>query len=75
MFLIDSIGVISSKSNFPYILAPSLINTYINEISSDVWEIEFPNGLTAFNEKIGSGKVKTLPDSLVESRVWKNFGC
>lgn len=29
-----------------------LINTHINEISSDVWEIYFPNGLTAFNEKI-----------------------
>ena len=29
-----------------------LINTHINEISSDVWEIYFPNGLTEFNEKI-----------------------
>ena len=29
-----------------------LINTHINEISSDVWEVYFPNGLTAFNEKI-----------------------
>ena len=29
-----------------------LINTFINEISDDVWEVEFPNGLTAFNEKI-----------------------
>ena len=29
-----------------------LISTRINEISDDVWEVEFPNGLTAFNEKI-----------------------
>ena len=29
-----------------------LISTHINEISDDVWEVEFPNGLTAFNEKI-----------------------
>lgn len=33
-------------------LYTSLINTQINEIGDDVWEIEFKNGLTSFNEKI-----------------------
>ena len=43
-----------------------LINTYINEISSDVWEIEFPNGLTAFNEKI-------LQDSSTKNDLMKEL--
>ena len=29
-----------------------LISTRINEVSDDVWEIEFPNGMTAFNEQV-----------------------
>lgn len=33
-------------------LYTSLINTQINEIGEDIWEIEFKNGLTSFNEKI-----------------------
>ncbi len=33
-------------------LYTSLINTKINELNDLVWEIEFPNGLTGFNQKI-----------------------
>lgn len=33
-------------------LYTTLINTKINELNDMVWEIEFPNGLTGFNEKI-----------------------
>ena len=33
-------------------LYTALINTNVNEVSDLVWEIEFPNGLTSFNEKI-----------------------
>lgn len=33
-------------------LYTALINTGINEIGDDIWEIEFKNGLTSFNEKI-----------------------
>ena len=40
------------KKNGKIRLFTCLINTRVNEISDDVWEVEFPNGLTAFNEKI-----------------------
>lgn len=33
-------------------LYTALINTKINELNDLVWEIEFPNGLTSFNQKI-----------------------
>ena len=43
-----------------------LISTRINEISDDVWEVEFPNGLTAFNEKI-------LQDSATKNDLMKEI--
>ena len=33
-------------------LYTALINTKANEVSDLVWEIEFPNGITSFNERI-----------------------
>ena len=33
-------------------LFTALLNTKVKEINDMVWEIEFPNGLTSFNEKI-----------------------
>ncbi len=40
------------KRNGKIRLYTSLINTRINEVNDLVWEVEFPNGLTSFNEKI-----------------------
>ena len=40
------------KQNGKIRLYTALVNTRVNEISDMVWEIEFPNGLTSFNEKI-----------------------
>lgn len=42
----------SLKKNGKIRLYTSLINTKVNELNDMVWEIEFPNGLTSFNEKI-----------------------
>lgn len=33
-------------------LYTALINTRINEVNDLIWEVEFPNGLTSFNQKI-----------------------
>ena len=33
-------------------LYTSLINTKLNEVNDLVWEIQFPNGITSFNQKI-----------------------
>ena len=40
------------KKNGKIRLYTSLINTRINELNDLVWEVEFPNGLTFFNQKI-----------------------
>ncbi|MBR3613768.1 MAG: DNA polymerase III subunit gamma/tau [Clostridia bacterium] len=40
------------KRNGKLRLYTSLINTRINILNDLVWEIEFPNGLTSFNQKI-----------------------
>lgn len=40
------------KRNGKIRLYTSLINTRIKEVNDLVWEVEFPNGLTSFNEKI-----------------------
>ena len=40
------------KRNGKIRLYTALVNTRVNEINDMVWEIEFPNGLTSFNEKI-----------------------
>ena len=40
------------KRNGKIRLYTSLINTRINEVNDLIWEVEFPNGLTSFNEKI-----------------------
>ena len=40
------------KRNGKIRLYTSLINTRINELNDLVWEVEFPNGLTSFNQKI-----------------------
>ena len=40
------------KRNGKIRLYTALVNTRVNEINDLVWEIEFPNGLTSFNEKI-----------------------
>ena len=40
------------KKNGKIRLYTALINTRINEINDLVWEIEFINGLTPFNEKV-----------------------
>lgn len=42
----------SLKNNGKIRLYTALINTRINELNDLVWEIEFPNGLTSFNQKI-----------------------
>lgn len=59
----EPIGVGEANKEWPKILDilkkdgkirlyTALINTGINEIGDDIWEIEFKNGLTSFNEKI-----------------------
>ncbi len=40
------------KRNGKIRLYTALINTRINEVNDLIWEIEFPNGLTSFNQKI-----------------------
>lgn len=40
------------KRNGKIRLYTALINTRINELNDLVWEVEFPNGLTSFNQKI-----------------------
>ncbi len=40
------------KTNGKIRLYTALVNTRVNELNDMVWEIEFPNGLTSFNEKI-----------------------
>ncbi len=40
------------KRNGKIRLYTSLINTRIKEVNDLVWEVEFPNGLTSFNERI-----------------------
>ena len=40
------------KRNGKIRLYTSLINSKINELNDLVWEVEFPNGLTSFNQKI-----------------------
>ena len=40
------------KRNGKIRLYTALINTRINELNDLVWEIEFSNGLTAFNERV-----------------------
>jgi hypothetical protein len=40
------------KTNGKIRLYTALVNTRIHEINDMIWEIEFPNGLTSFNEKI-----------------------
>ena len=40
------------KKNGKIRLYTALANTRVNELNDMVWEIEFPNGLTSFNEKI-----------------------
>ncbi len=40
------------KRNGKLRLYTSLINTKINVLNDLVWEVEFPNGLTSFNQKI-----------------------
>ncbi len=40
------------KRNGKIRLYTALINTKINEINDLVWEVEFPNGLTSFNQRI-----------------------
>jgi DNA polymerase-3 subunit gamma/tau len=42
----------SLKRNGKIRLYTALINTRINEVNDLVWEVEFPNGLTSFNQKI-----------------------
>lgn len=42
----------SLKRNGKIRLYTALINTRINELNDLIWEIEFPNGLTSFNQKI-----------------------
>ena len=42
----------SLKRNGKIRLYTALINTRVNELNDLVWEIEFPNGLTSFNQKI-----------------------
>lgn len=42
----------SLKRNGKIRLYTALINTRINEVNDLIWEIEFPNGLTSFNERI-----------------------
>jgi DNA polymerase-3 subunit gamma/tau len=42
----------SLKRNGKIRLYTALINTRINEVNDLVWEIEFPNGITSFNQKI-----------------------
>ena len=42
----------SLKKNGKIRLYTALINTRVNELNDMVWEIEFPNGLTSFNQKI-----------------------
>ena len=42
----------SLKKNGKIRLYTALINTRINVLNDLVWEIEFPNGLTSFNERI-----------------------
>ena len=42
----------SIKKKWEIRLYTSLINTRINELNDLVWEVEFPNGLTSFNQKI-----------------------
>ncbi len=40
------------KRNGKIRLYTALINTRVNELNDLVWEVEFPNGLTSFNQKI-----------------------
>ena len=40
------------KRNGKIRLYTALINTRINEVNDLIWEVEFPNGLTSFNQKI-----------------------
>lgn len=40
------------KRNGKIRLYTALINTKINEVNDLIWEIQFPNGLTSFNQKI-----------------------
>lgn len=40
------------KRNGKIRLFTALINTRINEVNDLIWEVEFPNGLTSFNQKI-----------------------
>ena len=40
------------KTNGKIRLYTALINTRAHEVNDMIWEIEFPNGLTSFNEKI-----------------------
>jgi len=42
----------SLKKNGKIRLYTALINTRINEVNDLIWEVEFPNGLTSFNQKI-----------------------
>ena len=42
----------SLKENGKIRLYTALLNTKANELNDMVWEVEFPNGLTPFNEKI-----------------------
>ena len=49
----------------------------INEVSDDVWEIEFPNGMTAFNEQVLKDpatkedliKVKGITEEIAENII------
>ncbi len=40
------------KHNGKIRLYTALVNTRIHEVNDMIWEVEFPNGLTSFNEKI-----------------------
>ena len=42
----------SLKRNGKIRLYTALINTRVNEVNDLIWEIEFPNGLTSFNQRI-----------------------
>lgn len=44
--------VATLKNNGKLRLFTSLVNTTLNQLNDQTWEIEFPNGLTEFNRKI-----------------------